>query len=200
MEALVNSRTIRARPVALTVVLSVVGYALVIGTFVLEVPFYPELTNDQVTVMTHAIAVINLAATVCLVAGWYWIRAGDVAKHRLAMLAAFTLILVFLVVYLVRVGGGGEKLFDGPDVVRAIYLAMLFVHILLSIVAMPVVVYALLLGLTHSVAELRQTRHAAVGRIAAGAWILSLVLGVVTYLMLNHVYDYEFASVIVPLV
>ncbi|MFP8954746.1 DUF420 domain-containing protein [Natrialbaceae archaeon A-arb3/5] len=193
-------RRLRERPIGITVLLTIVGYALVIGTFVLDLPIYPDLTNAQVNVLTHAIAVINASTTVLLVLGWYWIRNDAVEKHRLAMTGAFGLILLFLVVYLVRVGGGGEKLFaGGPDVVYYAYLGMLAIHIILSIVAVPVVLYALILGLTHTPNELRQTAHARVGRIAAGSWILSLVLGVVTYVMLNHIYDYEFAAMFVPL-
>lgn len=192
-------RRLRERPIGWTLLLTVVGYVLVIGTFVFDVPIYPDLTNAQINLLTHAIAVINTAATVLLVAGWYWIRAGEVEKHRLAMVGGFALILVFLVVYLIRVGGGGEKLFVGPDLIYYAYLIMLAIHIVLSIVAVPVVLYALLLGITHTPAELRETSHARVGRIAAGTWILSLVLGVVTYVMLNHLYDYEFAAMVAPL-
>ncbi len=192
-------RRLRERPMGVTIVLSIVGYALVIGTFVLDLPIYPDLTLEQINLLTHAIAVINVAATVLLVAGWYWIRAGEVEKHRLAMIGAFALILLFLVVYLLRVGGGGDKIFDGPTLVRYAYLIMLAIHILLSIVAVPVVLYALILGLTHTPAELRETSHARVGRIAAASWVLSLVLGVVTYLLLNHIYSYEFGIVIAPL-
>jgi putative membrane protein len=38
---------------------------------------------------------------------------------------------------------------------------------------------------------LRDTAHARVGRIAAAAWTLSLFLGIVTYVLLNHVYGWE---------
>ncbi|EMA40022.1 DUF420 domain-containing protein [Halobiforma nitratireducens] len=192
-------RRLRERPIGATVFLTIVGYALVIGTFVLDIGLYPDLTHAQINLLTHAIAVINGAATVLLAAGWYWIRAGEVEKHRLAMVGAFALILLFLVVYLIRVGGGGEKLFQGPQLVRYAYLLMLAIHIVLSIVAVPVVLYALVLGLTHTPSELRETAHARIGRIAAATWILSLVLGIVTYLMLNHIYDYEFAAMLVPL-
>ena len=185
-------RRVRDRPAETTVVLTVVGYALVIGTFVLDLPIYPELTNDQVTTFTHAIAVINAVTTILLVSGWYLIRTGRIEGHRRAMIGAFVTILVFLVVYLIRVGGGGTKSFEGPELVTIVYLVMLAIHVILSIVAVPVVLYALLLGLTHTPAELRRTHHARVGRIAASAWILSLVLGIVTYLLLNHVYDYSF--------
>ncbi|PCR89626.1 DUF420 domain-containing protein [Natrinema ejinorense] len=191
-------RRLRERPVGTTIVLTIVGYALVLGTFLLDVPIYPDLTNAQVNLLSHVIAVINTTATVVLTLGWYWIRAGEVEKHRLAMVSGFVLILGFLVVYLLKVGGGGTKEFVGPDSVYYPYLVMLAIHIILSIVSVPVVLYALVLGLTHTPAELRNTAHARVGRIAAGAWILSLFLGVVTYVLLNHVFTYEFASMLVP--
>ncbi|SEQ54118.1 DUF420 domain-containing protein [Natrinema salaciae] len=193
-------RRLRERPMGVTILLTIVGYALVIGTFLLDVPIYPDLTNAQVDLLSHVIAAINTTATVVLVLGWYWIRAGEIEKHRLAMLTGFTLILGFLVVYLLKVGGGGTKEFVGPDGVFYAYLVMLAIHIVLSIVSVPVVLYALILGLTHTPAELRTTPHARIGRIAAAAWILSLFLGVVTYVLLNHVFTYEFASMVAPVV
>ncbi|WP_254763798.1 DUF420 domain-containing protein [Natrinema marinum] len=193
-------RRLRERPMGVTILLSIVGYALVLGTFLLDVPIYPDLTNAQVNLFSHVIAVINTTATVVLTLGWYWIRNGEVEKHRLAMVSGFVLILGFLVVYLLKVGGGGTKEFVGPDLAYYPYLIMLAVHIILSIVSVPVVLYALILGLTHTPAELRRTAHARIGRIAAAAWILSLFLGVVTYVLLNHVYSYEFAAMLVPIV
>jgi hypothetical protein len=64
------------------------------------------------------------------------------------------------------------------------------VHILLSVVAVPAVIFPVVLGLTHSPAELAETAHARVGRITVAAWSLSLFLGVVTYFMLNHIYSW----------
>ncbi|OLZ41520.1 hypothetical protein A6E15_11235 [Natrinema saccharevitans] len=191
-------RRLRERPKGATIVLTIVGYALVLGTFLLDVPIYPDLTNEQVNLLSHLIAGINTTATIVLTLGWYWIRNGEVEKHRLAMVSGFVLILGFLVVYLLKVGGGGTKEFVGPDPVYYAYLIMLAIHIVLSIVSVPVVLYALILGLTHTPAELRRTAHARIGRIAAAAWILSLFLGVVTYVLLNHAFDYEFAAMLVP--
>jgi len=118
------------------------------------------------------------------------------------MLTAFVLILLFLSMYLPKVAGGGTKEFVLESTygwvplwewVYPAYLAMLAIHILLSILAMPLVLFAVVLGLTHTPEELRtQTPHRTVGRVAATTWILSLVLGVVTYLLLNHAYSYEF--------
>ncbi len=196
MELANAKRRAKERPGTLTAVLTVVGYALVLGTLVGGLPIYPEISKETVNLLSHAIAGINTTATILLVLGWRWIRKGEVDKHRAAMGSAFLLILVFLVLYLLKTGGGGTKEIDlamGP--VKIAYFAMLAIHVLLSILAVPVVLYALILGVTHTPTELRnETPHKRIGRIAAGSWIVSLVLGVVTYLMLNHVYGYDFAA------
>ncbi|PSQ09892.1 DUF420 domain-containing protein, partial [Halobacteriales archaeon QS_7_68_65] len=51
-------------------------------------------------------------------------------------------------------------------------------------------IYPVVLGLTHTPAELAETAHARIGRIAVASWSLSLFLGVVTYFLLNHVYSW----------
>lgn len=190
---------LKAHPAGATVLLSILGYTLVVGTFLGLVPasIFPDLVLEQVNRLSDAIAAINTVATLSLVAGWRWIRRDEVRKHAAAMSVAFGLILLFLALYLTKIGGGGTKEFVGPRSAYYAYLAMLAVHILLSVVSVPVVLYALVLGITHTPTELRETAHARVGRVAAGAWILSLSLGVVTYLLLNHVYGWEFVEAVV---
>lgn len=181
----------KGNPTVVTTVLSLVGYALVAGTFAGVLPFFPDITDATVILLGDAIAVVNASALLSILVGVRYIRRNEVRKHRAAMLTAFTLILLFLVLYLLKVGGGFEKaiLVEGP--VRVAYLAMLAIHILLSAVSVPVVIHAVVLGLTHTPTELRETSHARVGRIAVAAWSLSLFLGLVTYVMLNHVYMWE---------
>lgn len=189
----------KRHPQVLTAVLSAAGYALVIGAFAGLVPLFPTLSEGAVVLFSDLIAVVNTLALTALLVGWWFIRRDDVRRHRVAMLAAFALICLFLVLYLWKVGGGFEKhiviregqfLGQYAGVVEPVYLAMLTVHILLSVVAVPVVLYAIVLGLTHTPAELRDTAHARVGRVAVVAWSVSLFLGVVTYLLLNHVYGW----------
>ncbi|WP_049982702.1 DUF420 domain-containing protein [Halorubrum sp. BV1] len=193
---------------AITLLLTVVGYGAVGGVFLVPEfqALFPTLTEGTVDLLAHAIAAVNTVTVVTLSLGWYWIRNDEVKKHAAAMTTSFALILLFLGMYLPKVAGGGTKYFVGPDPAYYAYLIMLAVHILLSIVSVPVVLYALVLGLTHTERELRnQTPHRRVGRVAASAWLLSLVLGVVTYLLLNHVYGSTFeaaetAAVLLPVV
>jgi putative membrane protein len=181
----------RERPVAITAVVSAIGYALVAGAFAGAIPLFPGLSRDTVLLFGHLIAAVNTAALAAILLGVRYIKRDEVAKHRAAMLVAFALILVFLVLYLWKVGGGFEKSITASGLPKIAYLLMLAIHILLSVVAVPVVLYAVILGLSHTPTELRETNHARVGRIAVAAWSLSLALGVVTYVLLNHVYGWE---------
>lgn len=194
-------RRSRERPVVVTAALTAIAYAIVLGTFADALPIYPRIGETTVDLLSHLIALVNTAATICLALGWYWIRRRQIRRHRAAMLTAFALIVLFLLLYLPKVGGGGEKYFVLASTydwvplgwwVEPAYLAMLAVHILLSAVAVPLVIFTVVLGLTHTPAELPRTPHARVGRLAAGSWILSLVLGIVTYVMLNHLYTSTF--------
>lgn len=180
----------RRHPRRVTGVLSAIGYAVVIGAFAGALPV-PEIGVATVELLSDLIAIVNTAALLLLLVGWRFIRRREIGKHRAAMLSAFLLILVFLVLYVWKVSGGFEKSFVGPPVITRVYLGMLAVHILLSVISVPVVIHALVLGLTHHPNELAETVHPRVGRIAVGAWTLSLFLGIVTYLLLNHVYAWE---------
>jgi putative membrane protein len=200
VEPLLDVEFVREHARAVTAVLSMIGYALVAGAFAGVVSLFPSLSRDTVLLFSDLIAVVNLCALVSLLAGAYFIRRGRIRRHRAAMLVAFGFILAFLVLYLWKVGGGFEKSFvvrEGQflaahaGAIRTGYLLMLAVHILLSVAAVPVVLYAIVLGLTHTPGELSGTAKATVGRVAVAAWSLSLALGVITYVMLNHVYAWE---------
>lgn len=182
---------VRSNPKVVTGALTLVGYALVAGVFSGQLSVYPELSESQVLLFADLIALVNTAALASIIAGVYFVKQGDVRKHRALMLTAFSLILVFLFLYLWKIDGGFERSLVAPAVVKIPYLLMLAVHIVLSIVAVPVVLHAVVLGLSHPTAELPQTIHPRVGRIAVAAWGLSLFLGIVTYVILNHTYSWE---------
>lgn len=192
---------IKSHPRVTTLGLTLIGYGFVLGTFAGVLPIYPTIDEHGVDVLSHMIATVNTLATMCLVIGWYWIKHRNIRRHRQAMLTAFALILLFLLLYLPKVGGGGEKHFILAsqhawvpvfEWIYPAYLVMLAVHIVLSVAAVPLVVYVVILGLTFSNRELPATPHPRAGRIAASVWIVSLVLGVITYIMLNHLYVAEF--------
>jgi putative membrane protein len=183
-DAVIRRPGIAAATLAI-VVYAVLGYALS-GRPPAQLP--PALARF-VECAPHLIAVINAAALFFLLSGWRAIRRGEVPVHRKYMLGAAVLISAFLVLYVSRVALGGTKSFAGPAAVRAyLYLPMLVVHILLSVVSVPLVIYNLLVGLTRPADSVGDTAHPRIGRCAVALWSVSLLLGIGVYVLLNLAY------------
>lgn len=189
----------RAHPRVITTVLSIIGYALVAASFAGLIPF-PSLGRQGVILFSDLIAVVNSIALLVLLAGLWFIKRGQRRRHMFAMSTAFLLILLFLVLYIWKQAGGftkglvvaeGQFLAGFATTISYAYLAMLAIHVILSVVAVPVVLHAVVLAATQPVDRLGDTLHPVVGRIAVAAWGLSLALGILTYWMLNHVYAWE---------
>ena len=149
----------------------------------------PPAVAKMVATFPSIIPAVNSMALVCLLAGWRAARVGRIDTHRKYMLASAALISIFLALYVTRVALTGTKAFPGPPAVRIyIYLPALSIHVLLSILSVPMVVYNLITGLTRSIRDIGTTRHPQIGRDAVALWSTSLVLGIVVYLLLNIVY------------
>ncbi|MEM3053415.1 MAG: DUF420 domain-containing protein [Candidatus Caldarchaeum sp.] len=170
-----------------TLVITLAAYAA-LGYLLLAPRELPETPSPLVEILPHAIAAVNSVAVVTLLSGYRAIRRRDIRLHRLLMLASFILITAFLTMYLGRLFLGGVKQFTGPQLIRDfVYLPSLAIHLGLSIVSVPLVLYNILTGLFTPVPEIgRKTRHRAVGRWAVRLWSLSLVLGVFVYFLLNY--------------
>jgi putative membrane protein len=183
----IQGRGLSSRQAAgLAALACVLAYSLVIVTFLGALP-YPPMGSATVEALAHVIAVINSLALAAILRGWWLVRRGRFAAHRRMMTTAFGLILLFLLIYLFKVGGGGIREFAGSDAIRNfIYLPMLFTHLTLSILAVPLVSYVLTLGLTRPISAVPATQHARIGRWAAGVWSTSLLLGIGAYVVLNH--------------
>ncbi|WP_436924123.1 DUF420 domain-containing protein [Halosimplex amylolyticum] len=178
---------VREHVPAVSGILSVAALALVFAAALQAIPpaLLPRAPDAVLHAIPHVNALVSATAVGTIVVGWRAIRRGDVARHRAAMLATTVLFALFLVAYLYRVAILGPTEFTGPPLVEsAVYPAVLGIHIVLAVVCVPLVIYVLLLAATHTVPELRETRHPRVGRVAAALWLISFTLGVVVYLML----------------
>ncbi len=180
----------RDRVRELTALLSVVSLGLVFSAVGGVVPagVLPRV-SPLVAAVPHVNAVVSLAAIGTITYGLLSVRRGRVASHRRAMLASLALFVTFLVLYLYRIALEGPTPFPGPEpVYRFVYLPTLGVHILLAIACIPLLYYVVLLALTHNVADIPETPHPRVGRVAATLWLVSFTLGLVVYLLLYVVY------------
>jgi len=182
---------VRRHVPAVSGVLSVVALALVFAAALRAIPDWllPRAPDAVIHAIPHVNAAVSVTAIVTIVVGVRAIRSGDIERHRRAMLSTTGLFTIFLVAYLYRVALEGPTDFAGPQTVEQfVYYPVLGVHVLLAVVCVPLVIYTLLLALTHPVAELSETRHPTVGRVAATLWLVSFVLGTVVYLMLYVVF------------
>ncbi|QCC47094.1 DUF420 domain-containing protein [Halobellus limi] len=184
---------LRARDhvLGLTAVLSVVSLAAVFAAVggVVPASLLPVVPDAVVEAIPHVNAVLSTTALVTIVLGVRFIRRDDVRRHRAMMLATLALFVAFLVLYLYRISLEGATEFLGPEAVyQFVYLPTLAVHVALAIACIPLLYYVLLLALSRPVAELYETPHRRVGRVAAALWFVSFALGDVVYVLLYVVY------------
>ncbi|WP_435358725.1 DUF420 domain-containing protein [Haloarchaeobius sp. DFWS5] len=183
-------KTVKRNVPAVTAVLTVVSLALVIGAARQLIPksLLPAAPAWVLDAIPHVNAVISVVAIGVIVAGLRAIRAGDYQNHRKLMLTGVVLFVGFLVLYLYKVALLGPHEFQETGLIHTVYLAILAIHMLLAIVCLPLLYYVLLLAWTHPMAELKDTRHPSIGRIAAPLWLVSFFLGFVVYLMLYQLF------------
>jgi putative membrane protein len=129
---------------------------------------------------------LNLTAFLCLVAGGIFIRRRDVHRHRTAMVAAVAASALFLVFYVTRFSLTGTHEFAGTGVARTVYLTILFSHMILAVVVVPMV-----LRLLYLVAKRRFRDHGRLARWTYPIWAYVSVTGIVVYVLLYHVYGYR---------
>jgi putative membrane protein len=126
-------------------------------------------------------AALNGTCFVYLVLGRIAIARGDQALHRRRMLIAFGTSSVFLVSYLIRFATTGAHKYPGDGIDKSIYLVVLFSHMVLAIVLVPLVIRALQLAFGT-----RFDAHRRVVRFTWPIWAYVSVTGVIVYLMLYH--------------
>ncbi len=130
-------------------------------------------------------ASLNLLSTTCLVAGFAFIKARDIPRHRLCMIGAASASGLFLVFYVTRFALTGTHVFAGAGTARVVYLSILFSHMVLAVVVAPLIVRLLFLAGRERFAE-----HARLARWTFPIWLYVSVTGLVVYAMLYHVYGY----------
>lgn len=132
-------------------------------------------------ILPHANAVLNITSTVALCAGFVCIKNKRIDAHRACMITAVVASAVFLVGYLTRFALTGTHKFPDVGLVKTIYLAILFTHMLLAIVVVPIVLRLLFLARRARFAE-----HKKLARYGFPVWLYVSVTGVIVYAMLYH--------------
>jgi uncharacterized membrane protein YozB (DUF420 family) len=124
-------------------------------------------------------ASLNALSGVLLVIGFFLIRSGRQAQHRVFMIAAFVTSSLFLVSYLIYHAQVGSVPFTRQGPVRILYFSILISHVVLAAAVLPLAVATLSRGL-----KARFRQHRALARWTFPIWLYVSVTGVLVYVLL----------------
>lgn len=130
-------------------------------------------------------AFLNFSSACFLLTGFVFIKRKQIERHRAAMLGAVTASALFLVFYLLRFSLTGTHRFAGTGLAKTVYLTVLFSHMILAVVIVPMVVRLVFLARRRRFQE-----HRRLARWTFPLWLFVSVSGLVVYLMLYEVYGY----------
>ena len=136
-----------------------------------------------ISYLPHLNACLNASSAVLLIAGYSFIRKGNVAAHRACQISALIVSSLFLVSYLTYHYYHGTTRFLGTGLARPIYFTVLTSHTILAIVIVPLIAITFYRAL-----KLDFARHKKIARITLPLWFYVSITGVIVYLMLYQIY------------
>jgi putative membrane protein len=175
----VRQAEIRPRPVIGGIVV-VSGFAV---SFLLWLLYFHHASADFATrwmFLPALNALLNAFCATALCVGLYHIKRGNREAHRTSMLLAFAFSSVFLISYILNHALHGDTIFPGHGPVRTIYLCILASHVILSIVALPMVLTTFFFSLTG-----RFAMHRRIARLTFPIWLYVSITGVLVFVFLK---------------
>jgi putative membrane protein len=164
-----------------------IGALSVIVPLLVSILLYVDLGDtsslSDVTFLPTLNAVINSTVAILLVLGLIFIKQRMIALHRLMMVSAFALSVVFLVSYITYHYVHGDVKYGGEGALKVIYLVILISHILCSMAVVPLALFALYRAFAGQL-----EKHRKIVRYAWPIWFYVSVTGVIVYLF-AHVYN-----------
>jgi putative membrane protein len=125
-------------------------------------------------------ALMNATSAAALFTGYWAIRSKRTSLHWKCMATAFIASAVFLAGYLTRFALTGAHRYEGAPLLRALYLGILGTHMVLALVALPLILRTMWL----SAVKKRFQDHRKIARWTFPVWAYVSVTGVIVYLML----------------
>jgi uncharacterized membrane protein YozB (DUF420 family) len=124
-------------------------------------------------------ACLNGLSALLLLTGYTFIRRGNRQAHRLCMVSAFSVSVVFLASYLTHHALAGIVHYQGQGWPRQFYFIVLTSHTILAAVVPALAIVTLQRALKGDF-----VRHRALARVTFPIWLYVSVTGVLVYFML----------------
>jgi putative membrane protein len=164
---------------AITIIL-LISAAASLFLFWLVYIHHAAATNSQYVFLPAMNAVFNGLAATALLIGYTFIRGHRIPQHRASMITAFIFSTLFLVGYIAHHALHGDVRYPLHAEFRTFYLWLLASHIVLAVVALPLVLVTLFFSLSGRIPQ-----HRKVARWTFPLWLYVSVTGVATYVMLR---------------
>ncbi len=127
-------------------------------------------------------ALFNAISACCVIVGLYHIRKGNSRAHGISMASAFVASCLFLVGYILHHSLHGDTKFLGEGWIRPVYFFILISHILLSVVALPLVLATVYFAIVK-----HWSTHRIIARITYPVWLYVSITGVLVFFFLRMV-------------
>jgi putative membrane protein len=137
-------------------------------------------TSAQFAFLPALNAIFNGLAAIALSIGYTFIRARQIQRHRAAMITAFIFSTLFLVSYIAHHALHGDVRYPLHAAFRTFYLCLLASHIVLAVVALPLILITFFFSLSGRIPQ-----HRRIARWTFPLWLYVSVTGVITYVMLR---------------
>ena len=180
MTTAATTSTSRSGTAAAIAAILIVSAAAVLFLFWLIYIHPAAATSAQFAFLPALNAVLNGLAAIALLIGYTFIRARQIERHRAAMIAAFIFSTLFLVSYIAHHALHGDVRYPLHAAFRTFYLWLLASHILLAVVALPVVLITFFFSLSGRIPQ-----HRKIARWTFPLWLYVSLSGVATYVMLR---------------
>ncbi len=132
----------------------------------------------DVSMLPFTNALLNGITTLLLITGYILIRMRKRDAHKSVMLTSFGTSSLFLVSYVIyHWFKSGPKTYVGDY--QIVYYIILFSHIILAAIIIPLALFTLYRGWTSQIGQ-----HRKIARITLPIWLYVSVTGVIIYLML----------------
>ncbi len=175
--------------------------ALSIIVPVLVATLFITTESDSAATWVHNLPVLNAffngSTAVILVLAVYFIKNGNEIMHKRLMFTAFILGVLFMISYVTYHASVPSTKFgdmnrdgvvDANELIeigsmRAVYLGVLLSHILMAVVALPLILIAFNYGLKND-----RVKHRKFVKYTFPVWLYVSITGVVVYLLISPYY------------
>lgn len=139
--------------------------------------------GDWTRSLPHVIGTINTLTTLTLILGLIFIKLRKINLHQSMMTASFGLGGLFLICYVLYHLTNPANKFNGEGLVRYVYFFTLITHVGLSLIVLPLVLWAMYYASTKQFAA-----HKKIVRFAYPIWLYVSITGVLVYLFVYQLF------------